>query len=156
MSRRMRILVLNGPNLQLLGAREPGVYGTATLAEAGQRLRRTARELGVQVTIRQSNHEGDLVDWIGNAPGRFDGLVINPAAYTHTSVAVRDAIAGSGLPAVEVHLSNVYAREEFRQRSLTAPVCRGTICGFGIAGYDWALRALVEHLQTGATKEVTR
>lgn len=143
----MRILILNGPNLQLLGRREPAVYGRATLADVEALVTATARPLRVRVECRQSNHEGDLVDWIGQAPGVFDGLVINPAAYTHTSVALRDAIAAAALPAVEVHISNVHAREEFRHRSLTAPVCLGQICGFGIAGYALALRALVEHLQ---------
>ncbi len=142
----MRILVLNGPNLQLLGRREPGVYGTATLADVEALVRRTAGELGVKVEFRQSNHEGQLLDWIGQAPGQFDGIVINPAAYTHTSVALRDALAGAGVPAVEVHVSNVHSREEFRRKSLTAEVCVGVMCGFGVAGYGWALRALVQHL----------
>jgi len=143
----MNILILNGPNLQLLGRREPAVYGRATLASVEKQLRAVAAELRVKVTFRQTNHEGDLLDWIGEAPGTFDGIVINPAAYTHTSVALRDALAGAGLPAVEVHLSNVHAREEFRQRSLTAPVCVGVMCGLGGDGYEWALRALVRHLQ---------
>ena len=142
----MRILVLNGPNLQLLGRREPGVYGVATLADIEALVLKVAAELPVEVEFRQSNHEGELVDWIGQTPGQFDGIVINPAAYTHTSVALRDAIAGAGTPAVEVHISNVHAREEFRHRSLTAGVCVGVVCGFGMAGYGWALRALVQHL----------
>ena len=142
----MRILVLNGPNLQLLGRREPGIYGVATLADIEALVRAVAAELKVDLEFRQSNHEGELVDWIGQTPGTFDGLVINPAAYTHTSVALRDAIAGAGTPAVEIHISNVHAREEFRHRSLTAGVCVGVVCGFGTAGYGWALRALVQHL----------
>ena len=142
----MRVLVLNGPNLNLLGTREPGVYGSATLGDVEQRLADVAAELGVEVECRQSNHEGDLVDWIGACPGTFDGLIINPAAYTHTSVALRDAVSATGIPAIEVHISNVHARERFRQRSLTAPVCLGQMCGLGVAGYEWALRALVRHL----------
>ena len=142
----MRILVLNGPNLNLLGTREPGVYGSATLGDVEQRLADVASELSVDIECRQSNHEGDLVDWIGSSRGTFDGVVINPAAYTHTSVALRDALAATGIPAVEVHISNVHAREHFRRRSLTAPVCLGQVCGLGVAGYEWALRALVHHL----------
>lgn len=142
----MRILVLNGPNLQLLGRREPGVYGASTLSDIEALVRRVAGEIGVEVEFRQSNHEGELVDWIGQTPGKFDGIVINPAAYTHTSVALRDAIAGACTPAVEIHISNVHAREEFRHRSLTAGVCVGVVCGFGMGGYEWALRALVRHL----------
>jgi len=141
------ILVLNGPNLQLLGRREPETYGANTLADVVALVARTAKELEVTVDCRQSNHEGELLDWIGAALGVFSGVVINPAAFTHTSVALRDAIAGTGLPTVETHISNVYAREEFRHHSWLAPVCVGQISGFGIAGYEWALRALVQHLR---------
>ena len=148
----MRILVLNGPNLQLLGRREPGVYGAATLADIEAQVCRVGAELKIEVEFRQSNHEGELVDWIGQTPGHFDGIVINPAAYTHTSVALRDAIAGACTPAVEVHISNVHAREEFRHRSLTAGVCVGVVCGFGMDGYEWALRALVRHLTLAKKK----
>ncbi len=143
----MKILVLNGPNLQLLGTREPTVYGRETLGDIEKRVESKAQSLGVEVSFRQSNHEGELVDWIGQAPGHFHGIVINPAAYTHTSVALRDAIAASGLPAVEVHLSNVYQREEFRHRSMTAPVCIGQLCGFGPKGYELALEALIGYLE---------
>ncbi len=143
----MRILVINGPNLQLLGRREPAVYGPVTLADLEVLVRRTAADLGVEVEFRQSNHEGDLVDWIGQAPGTFAGILINPAAFTHTSVALRDALTGAGLPAVEVHLSNVHAREEFRRHSWTAPACAGVICGFGADSYELGLRALVSRLK---------
>jgi len=141
-----RILILNGPNLQTLGRREPEIYGTLTLAEIEALVRKTARELKVAVEFRQSNHEGELLDWIGTAPDRFDGIVINPAAYTHTSVALRDALMAAALPAIEVHLSNIHKREEFRQHSLTAGACKGVICGLGGDGYAWALRALVKIL----------
>ena len=143
----MRILVLNGPNLQLLGRREPGVYGRETLEAIARRLEAVAAELGVSLDFRQSNHEGELLDWIGRALDSADGIIINPAAYTHTSVALRDALAAVNIPAIEVHISNVHAREEFRRRSLIAPVCLGQICGLGHDGYEWALRALVRFLE---------
>ena len=146
--KKRRILVLNGPNLQMLGRREPGIYGRATLRDVEQLVIHTAEEIGVTAECRQSNHEGQLLDWIGDAGSAFDGLVINPGAYTHTSLALRDAISASGLPAVEVHISNIHAREEFRRTSWTAGVCVGQICGFGIAGYEWALRALAQHLMS--------
>lgn len=145
--RSVRFIVLNGPNLNLLGTREPGVYGRHTLADAERRLQRVAAELGVELDCRQSNWEGQLVDWIHEAAREgAAGIVINPGAYTHTSVAIRDAIAAVGLPAVEVHVSNVYGREPFRHRSFTAPVCIGQVTGLGIGGYEWALRALVEYV----------
>jgi 3-dehydroquinate dehydratase-2 len=139
--------VLNGPNLNLLGRREPGVYGTDTLADIEARLATRAAALGVTVDCRQSNDEGALVSLIGEAPGRYDGLVLNPAAYTHTSVALRDALLATGLPCVEVHLSNTHRREEFRHRSLTAAACVGQIMGFGGLGYELGLEALVRHLE---------
>jgi len=149
----MRILVVNGPNLQLLGTRQPEVYGTETLADVEAGLRQVAAELGVEVGFLQSNHEGELVDGIGAAPGAgFAGIVINPAAYGHTSIALRDALAGAGLPAIEVHISNIHRREEFRHRTLTAAVCLGQVCGLGVRGYGWALRALVEALRDSPTQ----
>ena len=142
MSTAMRILVLNGPNLQLLGMREPGIYGTGTLAQLEEHCARVARELGIEVECRQSNHEGELVDWIGNAPGHFQGIVLNAAAYTHTSVAIRDAVAAVRLPTVEVHLSNVFSREEYRHRSYLAEVAWAVVSGMGFLSYEMALRGL--------------
>jgi len=141
-----RVLVLHGPNLNLLGTREPDVYGSTTLADIDASLAELGGQLGATVETRQSNHEGQLVDWLHEAPGRFDGVVLNPAAFTHTSVALRDAISAIPLPCIEVHLSNVHAREAFRQTSLTAPVCIGTIAGFGAGSYSLGLRALLDYL----------
>jgi 3-dehydroquinate dehydratase-2 len=143
----MRVLVLHGPNLNLLGRREPHLYGSDSLATVDARIRALAAELGVDVDIHQSNLEGELVTRIQQALGSADGIVINPAAYTHTSIALRDALGAVALPAVEVHLSNVHAREEFRQRSLTAGVCIGVVGGFGAESYLLGLRALVAHLR---------
>ncbi len=149
----MKILVLNGPNLQLLGRRKVEVYGVVPLHEIEARLRVVASELGVELSFMQSNHEGVIVDAIAQAlADGVDGLVINPAAYTHTSVAIRDAIEGVRLPAVEIHLSNIHAREGFRHDSLTAPVCIGQIAGLGADGYEWALRALVRYINNKTTK----
>jgi len=143
----VRVLVLHGPNLNLLGVREPGVYGAASLAEIEVRLTRLAAELGVEVDFFQSNCEGALVDRVQAARGHCDGVVINPAAYTHTSIALRDALLATALPFVEVHLSNVYARESFRQKSMLADVAVGTVCGFGAASYELGLRGLAAHLE---------
>ena len=143
----MKILLLNGPNLQLLGSREPDIYGKTTLASIVSGVVELGKKFNIDVEAFQSNSEGDLVTIIGDAPRNgFSGIIINPAAYTHTSVAIRDAIAAAALPAVEVHLSNVHSREAFRRESLTAPVCIGVIAGFGAFSYQMALRALADKL----------
>jgi 3-dehydroquinate dehydratase-2 len=139
----MKILFLNGPNLNLLGQREPEIYGRATLAEIEQHVRERAARQTADIEFRQSNLEGELVAWIQQAKGRFDVIVINAAAYTHTSIALRDAIAATGVPTIEIHLSNVHAREEFRQKSVIAPVCVGQITGFGPHSYILAVEAAV-------------
>ena len=139
----MRILYLNGPNLNLLGTREPEKYGSATLAEIEARVHERAGELGATIDFRQSNVEGELVGWIQDAKGKFDWIILNAAAYTHTSIALRDAISAVQVPTIEIHLSNVHAREEFRHKSLIAPVCRGQITGFGANSYLLALEAAV-------------
>lgn len=149
----MKILVLNGPNLNLLGRREPGIYGREGLDAIIARVRARAAELGVEVDAEQSNDEGALVSRIGEAPGRYDGILFNPAAYTHTSVALRDALLAAGVPCVEVHLSNTHAREEFRHRSLTAAACVGQIMGFGGMGYVLALDALVDVIRRRPARE---
>lgn len=142
----MKILVIHGPNLQLLGSRPPAIYGPADLSSINRELMRQASSLGVILKIAQSNHEGEIVTLIGSGRGLYDGLLINPAAYTHTSVAIRDAIEAAGIPAVEIHLSNIAAREGFRHQSLTAAVCVGQISGFGSVGYRLGLEALVSML----------
>jgi 3-dehydroquinate dehydratase-2 len=140
----MKILFLNGPNLNLLGTREPEVYGRLTLADIEAKVRERAAQLKVLVDFRQSNQEGELVSWIQDAKGKFEVIVINAAAYTHTSVALRDAISAVGVPTIEIHLSNIHAREEFRHKSLIAPVCRGQICGFGAKSYILGLEAAID------------
>lgn len=141
-----RILVIHGPNLNLLGKREPDIYGRVTLPQINNELKKIARKKKISLTIKQSNHEGEIVELIGKSRSKYDALLINPAAYTHTSVAIRDAISASGLPVVEVHLSNIYSRESFRQKSLISPVVRGTVLGFGAASYRLGLQALIDLL----------
>ncbi|MGH7274176.1 MAG: type II 3-dehydroquinate dehydratase [Nitrospiria bacterium] len=144
-----RVLVLHGPNLNLLGIREPQVYGSASLDDINKKILQWAKREGVQVEVRQSNSEGELITWIQEAIGRYQGIVINPAAFTHTSIALRDAIASTGIPTVEVHLSNIYKRESFRHQSYLAPVAVGQISGFGANSYLLGLQAIVEHLRIG-------
>jgi 3-dehydroquinate dehydratase-2 len=139
----MKILVLNGPNLNLLGQREPEIYGRATLTDIELKVKQRAVKLGVDVDFRQTNSEGELVSWVQEAKDHFNVIVLNAAAYTHTSIALRDAISAVGIPTIEVHLSNTAAREEFRHRSLIGPVCRGQISGFGAESYILALEAAI-------------
>jgi 3-dehydroquinate dehydratase-2 len=139
-----KILVIHGPNLNLLGQREPGIYGKVTLEQINNELIKIAKKKKVSLKIMQSNHEGEIVDIIGKGKNNFKGLLINPAAYTHTSVAIRDAILASELPTVEVHLSNIYSREEFRQKSLISGVAKGTVLGFGLNSYTLGLLALLD------------
>ncbi len=134
------VLVLNGPNLNMLGTREPATYGHETLADISALCSRTAAGLGFEVDFRQTNHEGELIDWIHQARGRCAGILINPAAWTHTSVAIRDALVASELPVIEVHLSNVHKREEFRHHSFVSAIAIGVICGLGSQGYSLALQ----------------
>ena len=147
MSKLARILVLHGPNLNLLGQREPDVYGRVTLAEIDADLTTRAKELGVEIDCFQSNHEGELVDRIQEAMGSAAGILINPAGFTHSSVALRDALTAVDLPVIEVHLSNVYARESFRQHSYVSPIALGVISGLGAQGYRFGLEALARHLE---------
>jgi len=139
-----KILVIHGPNLDLLGKREPAIYGKVTLQQINNELKKIAKKRKISLTIKQSNHEGEIVDLIGESKNKYDALLINPAAYTHTSVAIRDAIAASGILSIEVHLSNIYSREEFRQKSLISPVVKGTILGFGAKSYILGLEALAD------------
>jgi 3-dehydroquinate dehydratase II len=140
----MKILFLNGPNLNLLGQREPEVYGHTTLADIEAKVRKRAAQLKVKIDFRQSNLEGELVSWVQEAKGNFDAIVINAAAYTHTSIALRDAIAAVDVPTIEIHLSNIHAREKFRRKSLIAPVCCGQITGFGQKSYILGLEAAID------------
>lgn len=144
---RIRVLVIHGPNLNLLGTREPSIYGSTTLDEINAELARRGASQGVGVDAVQTNIEGEIVDHIQNAAARYDAIVMNPGGYTHTSVAIRDALAGCGVPAVEVHLSNIHAREPFRHTSLTAANCVGQILGFGPQSYYLGLDAVVTHVK---------
>jgi len=145
----MKILVLHGPNLNLLGTREPAIYGQLTLKEINGAISALAHELAIEVNIVQSNSEGTLIDSIHSAIGSCDGILINPAAYTHTSIAIRDALAAAALPTVEVHLSNIHSREEFRSQSFIAPIAVGQISGFALDSYLLGLRAIFNHLTKG-------
>ena len=151
----MKILVIHGPNLQLLGEREVSVYGKVTLGQVNAALEKEAKQLGVVLVTLQSNHEGAIVDRIGTARQDFDAILINPAAYTHTSVAIRDALAACGLPAVEVHLSHIYKREDFRQHSMTAPACVAQVTGFGKDSYLLGLQGLVAYASKMKSKKKT-
>lgn len=142
--RKLKFLVLNGPNLNLLGLREPGIYGSKTLTDLEQDLLVFAENEQIEIVCFQSNHEGDLIDAIHEAVNQYDGIVINPGAFTHYSYAIRDAIASIQLPVIEVHISNVHTREEFRHTSVTAPVTMGQIIGLGFIGYNLAIRALMD------------
>ena len=148
MAKAPSILLLNGPNLNLLGTREPEVYGHTTLAEIEVTCRVRAGELGLELDCRQSNHEGRLVDWIQEASEIHDAIILNPGAYSHTSVAIPDALKAVGLPVVELHLSNIHKRESFRQKSYVSAVAEGVICGFGPQGYVLALEAVAQLLST--------
>ncbi|MCF1742737.1 type II 3-dehydroquinate dehydratase [Paradevosia shaoguanensis] len=141
-----RVLVLNGPNLNLLGTREPGTYGSQTLADIEKLCKEEAKSLGLALDFRQTNSEGELVTWIQDARRTADGIVINPAAYSHTSVAIHDALRAVGLPTIEVHLTNIHTREPFRHHSYVSSVALGVICGLGASGYRYALAALAEKL----------
>jgi 3-dehydroquinate dehydratase-2 len=143
------VYILNGPNLNLLGTREPEVYGRATLIDVEKLCRETAKHHRFEVEFRQTNHEGEIVDWIHEAAAKgAAGIIINPAAYTHTSIALRDAVAAVDLPVIEVHISNIFARESFRRRSHIAPVAKASLCGFGIHGYALAIDGLAKLAQT--------
>lgn len=143
MAKKPKILILNGPNLNLLGTRQPEIYGKLTLAQIEKRVRALAKELAVEIDFRQSNNEGELVTWIQQAAGKFAAIVINPAAYTHTSLAMRDAISAVGIPTIEIHISNIHKREQFRHHSFIAEVAVGQIAGFGLDSYLLGLRAAV-------------
>lgn len=143
----VRVLVLNGPSLNLLGKREPHLYGHETLADIEKELRALGKELGATIDLRQSNREGELIDWLHEADDKFDGVILNPAAYTHTSIAIADAISAISCPTVEVHITNTHGRESFRATSMTAPACIGSIVGMGTFSYSLGLRAIIDYLK---------
>lgn len=144
----MKIMVINGPNLNMLGVREPGVYGEQSYSDLEQYIEKYAETIGVEVVVMQSNSEGDIIDYIHYALGKYDAIVMNPGAYTHYSYAIFDALQSVKLPAVEVHISNIHKREEFRHKSVTAPACIGQICGLGFMGYTLAIDYLVKNAET--------
>ncbi len=148
----IKILVVHGPNLDLLGKRQPEIYGTAGIGEIDARLKELASQNGAAIESFQSNHEGEIVSKVGRAGEHFNAVVMNPAAYTHTSVAIRDAVAACGIPVVEVHLSNIYAREDFRHQSLVAPVAAGQVSGFGVQSYELGFLAALRLAQKGPKK----
>ena len=148
----LRLLVLHGPNLNLLGSRETSVYGTGSLEELDRQIIEWGRTEGAEVTTRQSNAEAELIQWIQESPSEYDAIVLNPGAFTHTSIAIRDAIAGVPTPTIEVHLSNIYAREEFRHHSYISAVAVGQIAGFGPQSYYLGIRAAIQHLSKGGTQ----
>jgi len=139
-----RILVIHGPNLNLLGTREPGIYGTLTLPKINSALKKLSKKFQCNISFLQTNHEGEIVDAIGKSKNKYEGIIINPAAFTHTSVAIRDAILAAGLPVIEVHLSNIHSREEFRHKSLISAAAQGVIMGFGAKSYELGLMALLD------------
>lgn len=143
----VKLIVLNGPNINMLGMREPGIYGKENYQYLCELIQKKAEALGITADVRQTNYEGELVTWIQEARGTYDGIVINPAAFTHYSVAVLDALLTANLPAIEVHISNIHRREEFRRHSVTAPACIGQICGLGLEGYLLAIEALCRRLK---------
>lgn len=150
----MKILLINGPNLQLLGLREPDIYGSTTLNALNKHLKAVAGSLNAEIVCCQSNHEGEIVDRIAEAlTDGTDGIIINPAAYTHTSIAIHDALLAVKIPSIEVHISNICARDSFRHISMTAPACVGMIAGLGVDGYEWALKALIKYLTDQKTEK---
>ena len=148
MAKNKTILVLNGPNLNLLGRRQPSIYGRASLADIAKACQKRAKALGLAIDFRQSNHEGELIEWVQQAPGKDAGIVINPGAYSHTSIALLDALVAGELPVIEVHLSNIFKREAFRRHSFVSEGARGVICGLGSQGYLLALEALADIVGT--------
>lgn len=146
----MKIIVINGPNLDFLGIREPGVYGTQSYSDLENKIESHAESMGIETVVVQSNSEGDIIDYIHFAKGTYDGIIINPAAYTHYSYAIADALSAVSLPTVEVHISNIHKREEFRHNSVTAPQCIGQICGLGFSGYTLAMDFLIGYINDAA------